>query len=259
MLIYESNRVNPSGGIYHQHNTNLEFYRHLHNSFEMIYVFEGTFRCEINGTEHTVDAGHAVLIFPNQIHYAESQWTDNRTYLCIFENDLVNEFYRLIRDTAAEHPVFPIPDPDIISRISGFDGSRYLLKSYLYEIIDLFSRSCSSYLPSRTVGSQQIEAILGFIAEHYAEDIRMQDIAAKIGYDYHYLSTLLQKNLNTTFRTVLNEYRISHAKHLLTATDIEISRISYECGYNSLCSFNRNFKELTQTTPSAYRAMKRNR
>jgi len=258
MLIYESNRVNPTGGIYHQYDTNLGFYRHLHNSFELIYVYEGTFRCEINGIPYTVDEGHAVLIFPNQIHYAESSRSSGslRTYLCIFENDLVREFYRVIKDCTAESPVFPVPDPAVIGRIAEFDGSRYLLKARLYEIIDLFTGNCSTYHPSKTTGSEQIEAILGFIAEHYTEDIRMQDIAAELGYDHRYLSSLLKKSLNTTFRAILNEYRISHAKHLLTAADSDISRISYECGYNSLCSFNRNFREITGMSPSEYRALR---
>ena len=258
MLIYESNRVNPSGGIYHQHDINLGFQRHLHNSFEMIYVYEGTFRCEINGIPFTVEEGHAVLIFPNQIHCAESVSSSARprTYLCIFENDLVREFYALIKDCAPESPVFAVPDPSVIDRIARFDGSRYLLKSRLYEIIDLFTRSCNTYLPSRTAGSEQIEAILIFIAEHFAEDIRMQDIAAEIGYDYHYLSALLKKKLNTTFRAILNEYRISHACHLLSAADTDISAVSYECGYNSLCSFNRNFRGITGMSPSEYRKRK---
>ncbi|MBR6726869.1 MAG: helix-turn-helix transcriptional regulator, partial [Clostridia bacterium] len=83
--------------------------------------------------------------------------------------------------------------------------------------------------------------------------ITMQDVARAIGYDHHYLSNLVQKGLGTTFRTLLNEYRISHAQYLLISGQDTVVSIADACGYDSLCSFNRNFKEITGTTPTAYR------
>ena len=61
------------------------------------------------------------------------------------------------------------------------------------------------------------------------------------------------KNLNTTFRALLNDYRIGKAKYLLDSGTDSIANIAYECGYDSLVSFNRNFKKLTGLTPSQYR------
>ena len=255
MIIYEMERVKPTGGIYHQHNINLLFYKHMHNSFELIYVYEGILQCEVNGIPYVIHAGEAILILPNQVHYTSyiSTFDKNKTYLCIFENNLVEEFYCIVKNSYVKSPVFTIPDPSIIDRIANFSGSRYLLKSYLYCIIDLFTNQCGAYLPGNNTNPQLIEAVLVYIASHFTEDISMKSIAENIGYDYHYLSALLKKTMNTTFRSLLNEYRISHAMELLTATDEAITLISYQCGYDSLCSFNRNFKEITGITPSAYR------
>ena len=127
------------------------------------------------------------------------------------------------------------------------------LKSCLYELVDLLERSGDGYLPRNNKPAEHVGRILTFIARHYAEPITMQDAAREIGYDYHYLSNLLQKSLHTTFRTLLNEYRISHAQNLLLTGEGTIAAVAAECGYDSLCSFNRNFKAITGRTPTEYR------
>ena len=255
MFIYESNRNSPDGGIYHQWNTDLSFYPHLHNSFELIYVYDGVFTVTVGEHTHSVNRGEAILIFPNQIHCAKPCISGEkpRTYLCIFQNDLVSEFYHHNNRKAPLSPVFSINDPLLIEKISAFNGSRYLLKAHLYELISSFDRQCTEYTVKQNRSGELIGKILLYISEHHNEKISMTDVARSVGYDYHYLSNLLQKNLGTTFRRLLNEYRISHAKHLLTTSGFSIANIFYECGYDSLCSFNRNFKALTGITPSEYR------
>ena len=91
MILYESERADPSGGIYHQRNEGLYFIPHLHDSFEFIYVYEGELHVSVDEIPHTVDSGHAILIFPNQIH-SITKATSSKTYLCIFQNSLVGEF-----------------------------------------------------------------------------------------------------------------------------------------------------------------------
>ena len=255
MLIYESFRTNPEGGIYHQRDIGLTYGRHLHNSFEFIHVYDGIFRTQVGDTVYEVRAGESILIFPNQIHHAYASMHSGNplTYLCIFQNDLVRDFYQRTKGKCPISPVFKISDPTLIERIAACHHSHYLLKAYLYELIHHLVLHCDTYKTQGNLDTEHVGKILLYISEHYTEKIRMQDVAVEIGYNYHYLSTLLQKNLNTTFRSVLNEYRISHAKYLLSTSDNSISHISYECGYESLCSFNRNFRELEGITPSEFR------
>jgi AraC-like DNA-binding protein len=80
-----------------------------------------------------------------------------------------------------------------------------------------------------------------------------KDLAKEMGYDHRYVTSLIKKGLDTTFRALLNEYRIQNAQYLLATESKNIAEIAYECGYDSLCSFNRNFKEITGTTPKLFR------
>lgn len=252
MIYYELNRSNPQGGIYYQSNQDLNFRKHLHDSFEWIFAKEGTIDVTVDDRCFSVEAGHAILIFPNQIHQAVTP-LHSKTRLFVFENSLIGEFARLAKGSTVENPVFSIDGEGLFCQMKEAGEARYLLKSYLYGMIDSLERECGAYRKRTNKPAEHIGQVLTFISEHYAESISMQDAAREIGYDYHYLSNLLQKGMHTTFRALLNEYRISHAKYLLLTSQSSISRIADECGYESLCSFNRNFKEQSGMTPTAYR------
>jgi AraC-like DNA-binding protein len=47
--------------------------------------------------------------------------------------------------------------------------------------------------------------------------------------------------------------RISHACKLLHEEEMNISEISFECGFFTLSNFNKQFKERTGKTPLAYK------
>lgn len=254
MIYYEANRTNPQGGIYHQDNVNLGFRQHLHDSFEWICVRRGEVEILLDDRAFTVREGQGILIFPNQIHQARTQ-TESETLLCVFQTSLIGEFYRTVKGSVPQNPVFCVTEDRLLSLRSA-DASRYRLKSGLYEMIACFEEQCGGYTKRNSKPAEHIGRILTFIAEHHTESITMQDAAREVGYDYHYLSNLLQKGLHTTFRTLLNEYRISHARQLLLSGHESVASIAGECGYESLCSFNRNFKEQTGMTPTEYREKK---
>ena len=252
MIYYEQNRADPDGGIYHQRNTNLNFYQHLHDSFELICVLDGELHVTVDGGLYRIKEGEAILILPNQIHQGHTP-QHSSSYLCIFENALVGEFYGKVKVFGAQQPVFSIADTDLVARLSEANGSRYHLKSLLYEVIDRFDRNADGYLSRGNRAGETVGRILTIISRRFAEPITMQAIARELGYDHRYLSNLLQKGLNTTFRRLLNEYRVTHAKRLLLKGDLPVSNVASECGYDSICSFNRNFRQLTGVTPTAYR------
>ena len=165
----------------------------------------------------------------------------------------MGEFYRQVRDCEAENHVFIPPEGWNAEEFSLSAASRYALKARLYEIAGCFHASCGGYRERKGKAREVLGEILLCIAGRFSEQITMQIIADELGYDYHYLSNLLQKNLHTTFRALLNDYRIGKAKYLLASGMDSIANIAYECGYDSLASFNRNFKKLTGITPSQYR------
>jgi AraC-like DNA-binding protein len=58
------------------------------------------------------------------------------------------------------------------------------------------------------------------------------------------------------FKEYINKYRILHAKEMLSDpkfSALSIAAIAYDCGFNSLSSFNSAFKKITGKTPSSFK------
>lgn len=94
--------------------------------------------------------------------------------------------------------------------------------------------------------------ILSYISIHYTEDISLSTAANALHINMNYLSRYFHKNIAMNFTDFVNHYRVSHAQALL-AKDLDIADISYECGFQSIRTFNRVFKEITGQTPRDYR------
>ena len=45
----------------------------------------------------------------------------------------------------------------------------------------------------------------------------------------------------------LHSVRLGHACKLLSETDMNIVEVAFECGFNNLANFNRQFKKMTPT------------
>ncbi|MDJ0645500.1 MAG: AraC family transcriptional regulator [Flavobacteriaceae bacterium] len=84
----------------------------------------------------------------------------------------------------------------------------------------------------------------------------LDSMAKEMHIQPYQLSYVLNESFMKSFPDFLNELRIGKAKELLIQKNeipLKISGIAYDCGYNSLSSFNSAFKKITKVTPSKYR------
>ena len=149
-------------------------------------------------------------------------------------------------------PIFDLEDSSILEKLNDESIDKYLAKSIFYNLIYQFNKN-TDYEEKNTKRLDNYGRILSFISMHYQENITVKDMAREMGYDHRYVTSLIKKGLDTTFRALLNEYRIQNAQYLLATESKSIAEIAYECGYDSLCSFNRNFKEIIGATPKQFR------
>ena len=110
--------------------------------------------------------------------------------------------------------------------------------------------------PEATQVSQEQDLIrraLTRIHETYQEDLAQEDLAHELGVTHWYLSHLFNSHLKMGYRTYVNALRVEQAKRLLVSTDMPITEIVYQCGFNSQSCFNRAFRSWFHTTPRAMR------
>lgn len=104
---------------------------------------------------------------------------------------------------------------------------------------------------------ETIASILEYIGSEYKNsDLRVYDAAKAVGISQDQVSELIRKHSNLTFRQYLNKVRLEEAKRLIRNTQLQISEIAYEVGYNNIQHFNRVFKEYTSFTPKEFRELK---
>ena len=101
--------------------------------------------------------------------------------------------------------------------------------------------------------SQIREDIEGYIREHYAEELSMQDVARAMNYSDAYFCKLFKQCFRVNFSAWLNEFRVEKAKQMLQSTRMSIREVSLACGYTDANYFARVFKRVTGRTPSEYR------
>ena len=226
---------------------------HLHNSFEFIRITGGEMIIKIDGAPISLQAGDSLLIFPNQIHEFKDV-NDSAYFICIFSPNLVSAFTKSTDSKIPSSNLFT-PSKSTLSLITdkNFDKEKNILrkKSALYALCADFDEG-ASYV-KRCSNDHLISKIFVFIEENFKRKCTLEALSSHTGYHYVYLSRFFKQYTGLTFIECVNRYRIYEACRLLKASEMSILQIAYECGFDSLRTFNRVFKRLSGSSPTEWR------
>lgn len=123
------------------------------------------------------------------------------------------------------------------------------LLSYLALILEESERS-------QTVESYKNKLVLraqNFIQEHYAEPIRLADIAREVNLSPNYFHTLFTEVCGFTPRIYLEQHRVAQAKKLLLTTRLALAEIAERCGFKTQQYLTAVFKEYLSVSPAEFR------
>jgi len=101
--------------------------------------------------------------------------------------------------------------------------------------------------------ARKLNPALRLIEIRYAERLRATELARACGLAPGPFSRAFHAQLGVTFRDYLLRFRISHACRRLLQSNVSITRIGNEVGFNDASQFTRLFRRLVGVTPSAYR------
>jgi AraC-like DNA-binding protein len=86
-------------------------------------------------------------------------------------------------------------------------------------------------------------------------DLHLGKLAQHCGVAPKTLSIILNQHLGTSFTDFVNRYRIDAVKERIVRPEsrqLTIAGLAYECGFNSLPTFQRAFKAITGMSPKEY-------
>ncbi len=101
--------------------------------------------------------------------------------------------------------------------------------------------------------TDRMNKVYEYSLQNFRKKIVLTDLAAMLFMTPTSFSRYFTIRNNKTFSRFIAELRIKHACKLLTETDLPVSNVSYECGFNTLSNFNKQFKEIMLKKPSVYK------
>ena len=101
--------------------------------------------------------------------------------------------------------------------------------------------------------TERMNKVHAYVMQNFKEKITLNEIAAISNMTPTSFSRYFKVHGNKPFSDFLSEIRIGHACKLLVEKRMSVSQICYECGFQTLSNFNRQFKAVTRSTPMEYR------
>lgn len=226
---------------------------HIHSCFEVIVITEGEMEVTVGDSTRLLKKGEAAFIFPNLIHGMRTPEKSSHR-LIIFSGKLINHYSKKNQSSIPTDPFFRLNE-NASFLFSSFKGDEDVCfkKSVLYYLSGLFDRTASYVSVESAPNASLLYSILKYIEDNYNGECNLKLLSETLKYDYAYLSKYFIKNIKMPFNEYVNRRRISEVCHLLKTTDRSVLDISAECGYGSLRSLNRNFREIMGLTPADYR------
>jgi AraC family transcriptional regulator len=106
-----------------------------------------------------------------------------------------------------------------------------------------------------------VEAIKNVVIElvHHSDLSEMNTpysdlIANRLGKDYAHLSRLFSNSQDTTIERFIIQQKTEKIKELLEYGELNLNEIAYQMGYSSSAHLSTQFKSITGSTPSQFKA-----
>ena len=232
---------------------NYNFSPHIHRHLELIFVREGEICLTIDGRQEQIAAGEYALILPNRIHEFHTE-EHSLLDICVFSEDHIPVYAKEWRDKTAVSSRFRCRES-----VSSFAERELFLESPIPEWhlrVAALSAIAGEYhtqteFTDSFPGSEQLMTqILNYIEQNHTENITLKGMAEELGYEPHYLSRYFHRYIPMHFSQYVNWCRIYTAQNLLNQTDLSVTEVALQSGFQSIRNFNRVYRELTGTTPT---------
>lgn len=242
-----------------------EFPIHYHDALELIYCVKEYVHIYVNQKKYTLYEGEAVIVFPFTEHGNTPCDNDARSslYYFLINKDAYRNLPFDLLNNIPKNPVIKsyIDSANIREYIEKayacyLAGDTILVQQYVNIALIMLIRACTLIPRRNDSGAKRsvlISNMLEYISSHFSEDLVLQELADKLDTSKYGLSRLIHNSMDTTFRDILNNYRLQHAESLIRETNLKLLDISILSGYRSLSTFYRLFTKKYGVSPGEYR------
>ena len=114
----------------------------------------------------------------------------------------------------------------------------------------------ADYVPSLDQDAPRIiQKVMSYILDNFKDTVRLSEAAEIAGMGESTFSRFFKRNSGNNFVDYVRKLRVSHACRILSETNMPVTEVCFEVGYNNISNFNRHFLAEKRVTPSQYRRM----
>lgn len=247
---------------------------HWHGEVELIAVLSGSMNYNINGTVVLLEEGSGIFVNSRQIHYGFSDNMSDCVFLCalidpytICPSARFTEKYVLPSVSSRACPYFLFSRNDSgaelfssvcrLSELKAGSGDEIEATGVCLHILyNVYLKTGSRIAGgSGAVASSllSLRNMLSYISENYGKKISLDDICRAGSVCKSGCNGIFRQYVHTTPVNYLLEYRLEKARELLLSTDLKITEICYETGFNSVSYFIELFKKVYGNSPARLR------
>ncbi len=100
-------------------------------------------------------------------------------------------------------------------------------------------------------------ALWALNANYQRADYHIEDVASFVGLSRSQLFRVFKAHAGRSPQSLLQELRLSHAKQLLSSTELSLTETALSSGFSSVSRLCEVFRDFLRTTPNAYRERER--
>lgn len=253
---------------------------HFHSEYQLFIVLKGRGTRFIGDHMQAFKEGDMVLTGPDLPHL----WKNDKAYHNPDNNLSVQGIVIYFPDNFLNNSVFSLEEFESIAlmlkkSVRGIEISgptNQMVREMMIELLDLKggcsliqllkilqtiadSTDCklitgAAYINTNKESERdRMGQVYEYVMQNFQGKVSLEEAAQLSNLSVSAFSRFFKSRVNKSFSDFLTDVRISHACKLLHETDLNISEVSYDCGFFTLSNFNKLFKERMNMTPVQYR------
>lgn len=233
---------------------------------DLSYVISGKTLLSVNGEEREIKAGDLIYLPPGIFRDGRSAGCEVELFAMNFTLSRVEVYDVNGAPRVPCPPVELLPfdrvthigiRPEIIALFQDLwhvwlqrqPGHKLMTRAYTELLISKLLELAVYRNPLRAA-DPRIQRLIHYITEHYADPLRLDDMAEMLHLTPVYLSTLFHQNMGVTLKKYINTLRINNAAGLLKSGMCNVTEAAEASGFADAAHFSRTFSRIKGYNPS---------
>ena len=232
--------------------------KHFHKSIEVLYLTEGKMLTTVGDDIFVAEKDDIIFVHNYYVHSFTPAPSYKKYYMVIpvdYSSDINKRLHNSTLPSKLDDKEFNRTLLPVFERLHTEYATLPTLvkKGYLNVIMGHLLKHYPS-LPIENNGNIEFMVdVLHYIDEHYAEEITLDSLSSTFGYNKYYFSRLFNHYIGETLNNYINIIRLQHFMQFAKDKEnLSISKLAFQCGFDSLTTFYRYFKKIYNDTPKNY-------